>query len=592
MKQKNITRKYIATLVLGIVTFTMVFAVSVNTASVNAQSCDTSAAEAKAKAALNWHKAHGSNTLMFWKIMNVLDQDHTIAKPSDTDPTNSTGDKIEAEKLEGFITNWTPNDSSDDKKWGGWNIILPAVKCVAPASTVIQDAQTQRDTQQLQVSVITGNHWFGQSGSRSTVQPESYIQEGDSTLIGNIWLNMPDANTMPENGIVEIEARTYSGTEANKASVTWGAWRPAGEVVSSGSPASGPYSASLRAEGCPNTDSCVGPNEIQPWKRQSANSKFWSLPISIHHVDNNIVGEPYTWLQLRVKNSTDTRYLTVRWSDDDRSTVMVKTVPSRGVKAAYAIFTRNYTYNSLGGAADPNHGLYMGRQRLYLYPKTAGASGNNLSIEFSDVAASNAAPTLTSDELGSGCSTTCLMISFGQKHDARSWNAQEWASWINDNSTKWTAKAFGVYTETIAVDGFRMDHGGIFAGTGNIQGGRATTSRGSGSSQGTVKIGFSKPVERDFVITVTGVNNNGQTTNYRLTVSAEVTKRGGYINVADLPYDGNPSANLGDVQQGFCRSTAAASEVLQASTWGAERDSSTAPGIRFRVSQDINLCQM
>ena len=149
MKSKTLSKGLYAVLV-GIFAFASLFlALTYSTHVAFSESCDTSAAEAKAKAALNWHKAHGSNTLMFWKIMNVLDQDHTIAKPSDTDPTNSTGDKIEAEKLEGFITNWTPNDSSDDKKWGGWNIILPIVKCLEKEETTTVDVQPDQQPQPL-----------------------------------------------------------------------------------------------------------------------------------------------------------------------------------------------------------------------------------------------------------------------------------------------------------------------------------------------------------------------------------------------------------------------------------------------------------
>ena len=137
----NTLKRTIGVVLVGILTITTLFAVLTSTVPAIAETCDTTAAETKATAALNWHKDNGSNALMFWKIMNALDPDHTIANPAGSDPTNSGGDTIELDKLETFI---------DGKAWNGWNVIMPAVRCVLkPPAEVVPADSGQADDQQV-----------------------------------------------------------------------------------------------------------------------------------------------------------------------------------------------------------------------------------------------------------------------------------------------------------------------------------------------------------------------------------------------------------------------------------------------------------
>ena len=153
-------RKIFSGVLIGILTITTLFAVLMSTVPAIANSCDTAAAETEAKAALSWHRDNGSDALMFWKIMNVLDPDHTIANPGGNDPTNSGGDKIDATKLEAFTSSET---------WSGWDTIVPAVKCVVAAEragTVLIDGHNCNSVK-VERKVKAALFWHRDNGSNA-----------------------------------------------------------------------------------------------------------------------------------------------------------------------------------------------------------------------------------------------------------------------------------------------------------------------------------------------------------------------------------------------------------------------------------------
>lgn len=83
-----------------------------------ADKCIVDDAYRKARAAFFWHKAHGSNAPMFWRIINTLrDGPGGVPIP----PAGVTEDTISAAEVRAF---------ADGNSWPGWTPIVEAMDCV------------------------------------------------------------------------------------------------------------------------------------------------------------------------------------------------------------------------------------------------------------------------------------------------------------------------------------------------------------------------------------------------------------------------------------------------------------------------------
>ncbi len=79
-------------------------------------------AVAKARAAFDWHVSHGSQSALFWRILNTFGADDLPARPSAVTETTVTAQEV--------------RDYSDGKGWAGWSPIVDGLDAVEQCAEV------------------------------------------------------------------------------------------------------------------------------------------------------------------------------------------------------------------------------------------------------------------------------------------------------------------------------------------------------------------------------------------------------------------------------------------------------------------------